>query len=97
MEEEKFQIEYNIGRTLKDITRISKFRNKAERDMQKAVKNKLARDCEERLKCDIYRLKKELKRTEKLMDPCDRLILRLQTIYTKLCQKVNQHRKARLG
>ncbi|GJQ71343.1 hypothetical protein Trydic_g11077 [Trypoxylus dichotomus] len=90
LEEEKCQIEKKIDNSLKDIMRLTKTITKAERDVQKAAKNKLSRECQERLRCDICRLKKEQKRAKKVMSAYDRQICEAYKQYDRCSKEISK-------
>lgn len=90
LEEEKSLIEEKVDRTMRDITRLTKSIIRAEREVQKAAKSKLTRDYQERLKGDIFRLKKEQKRAERLMDVYDRQLVEAHKQYTRCKGEIYQ-------
>ncbi|KAK9708283.1 hypothetical protein QE152_g27306 [Popillia japonica] len=66
LDERKCKIELKAQKLLHDISTIAKQIEKAENQVEKAFQTKMALECEARLKCDVRRVKKELRRAEEI-------------------------------
>lgn len=66
LDERKCKIEAKAQKLLQDISTIAKQIEKVEVEVEEAFQLKMARECEERMKCDVARVKEELKRAEEI-------------------------------
>ncbi|GJQ87062.1 hypothetical protein Trydic_g6821 [Trypoxylus dichotomus] len=71
LEQKKVHLEEKMQQLLRDMSAMCPKICQAERDVEKALHDKLAKECQLRMKCEITRLCEDQKRTERILNKYD--------------------------